>query len=71
MLISVRVDKEIEDLPGPAANNEGGATFPEADPLSRDLSQVVGQSSPSRWLSAGRDPLLETRIASQIRSSAR
>jgi hypothetical protein len=69
MLVNVRVDKEIEDLPGIAANYEGGATFNEAQPLNRDLSQVVGQSGPSRWLSVGRDPLLENKILNEIRGA--
>jgi len=68
MTVSVRVDKEIEDLPGLAANYEGGATFQESQPLTRDLDQVVGQSGPSRWLSIGRDPLLERQLLSQIQS---
>jgi hypothetical protein len=68
MTVSVRVDKELEDLPGLAANYEGGATFPEAQPLNRDLDQVVGQTGPSRWLNIGRDPLLEHQILSQIQS---
>lgn len=66
MTVNVRVDKEIEDLPGLAANYEGGATFQESQPLTRDLDQVVGQSGPSRWLSIGRDPLLERQLLSQI-----
>ena len=69
MLVNVRVDKEIEDLPGIAANYEGGATFNEAQPLNRDLSQVVGQSGPSRWLSIGRDPLLENKILNEIQGA--
>ena len=68
MTVSVRVDKELEDLPGLAANSEGGATFREAQPLNRDLDQVVGQTGPSRWLNIGRDPLLEHQILSQIQS---
>ncbi|MBC7965528.1 MAG: hypothetical protein H7Z17_06320 [Fuerstia sp.] len=68
MTVSVRVDKEIEDLPGLAANYEGGATFPESQPFNRDLDQVVGQSGPSRWLSIGRDPLLERKLLAQIQS---
>ena len=68
MTVGVRVDKEIEDLPGLAANYEGGATFQESQPLTRDLDQVVGQSGPSRWLSIGRDPLLERQLLSQIQS---
>jgi hypothetical protein len=68
MTVSVRVDKEIEDLPGLAANYEGGATFQESQPLNRDLDQVVGQTGPSRWLSIGRDPMLERQMLSQIQS---
>ena len=68
MTVSVRVDKEIEDLPGLAANFEGGATFPESQPFNRDLDQVVGQTGPSRWLSIGRDPLLERQLLGQIQS---
>lgn len=68
MTLGVRVDKELEDLPGLAANSEGGATFQESQPLTRDLDQVVGQTGPSRWLSIGRDPLLERQILTQIQS---
>ena len=69
MTVAVRVDKEIEDLPGLAANYEGGATFSENQPLNRDLDQVVGQSGPSRWLPVGRDPLLERKILSEIQGA--
>lgn len=68
LVLSVRVDKEIEDVPGLAANYEGGATFSESQPLNRDLSQVVGQTGPSRWLPVGRDPLLEQKILAEIRN---
>ena len=71
MTVTVRVDKELEDLPGLAANYEGGATFPEADPLNRDLTQVVGQSGPSRWLPVGRDGLLEQSLLQEIQGSVR
>jgi hypothetical protein len=64
--VSVRVDKEIEDLPGLAANYEGGATFPDSRPLARDLNQVVGQSGPSRWIYLGRDPVLEASLLNEI-----
>lgn len=66
MTVAVRVDKEIEDLPGLAANYEGGATFSENQPLNRDLDQVLGQTGPSRWLPVGRDPLLERKLLSEI-----
>ncbi len=69
MTVSVRVDKELEDLPGLAANYEGGATFPEADPLNRDLTQVVGQSGASRWIPVGRDGLLEERLLQAIQGT--
>jgi hypothetical protein len=68
LVLTVRVDKELEDVPGIAAGYEGGATFSESQPLNRDLSQVVGQNGPSRWISVGRDPLLEQKILAEIRS---
>lgn len=64
--LNVRVDKELEDVPGIAATYEGGATFSESQPLNRDLSQVVGQNGPSRWISIGRDPLLERKLLTEI-----
>jgi len=67
--ISVRVEKEIEDVPGLAANYEGGASFPESDPLDRDLNQVLGQSTPSRWVSRGNDPALEAELIREIRQA--
>ena len=69
LMVSVQVHKEIEDVPGPTATYAGGATFPESDVFDRDLDQVVGQSSPSRWLSRGRDPHLEARIVAQIQGT--
>lgn len=69
VMVSVRVDKEIEDLPGLAANYEGGATFSESQPLERDLDQVVGQSGPSRWIFRGHDRALESEIMRRIRFS--
>ena len=66
LTINVRVDKDLEDVPGLAANYEGGATFPEAQPLQRDLDQVVGQTGSSRWISKGTDPLLEAEILRHI-----
>ena len=65
-ILNVRVDKDIEDVPGVAANYEGGATFPESQPLERDLDQVLGQSGGSRWISKGTDPLLEAEILRHI-----
>lgn len=67
VLVSVKVDKEIEDLPGLAATHEGGATLSESRILDRDLSQLIGQTSPSRWISVGRDHLLENKLLGEIR----
>ena len=67
VVVNVRVDKEIEDVPGLAANYEGGATFAEAQPLQRDLDQVVGQVGASRWLHRGTDPALESELMQRIR----
>jgi len=67
--ISVRVDKEIEDVPGLAANYEGGATFSESQLLDRNLDQVVGQTGASRWLHRGTDPALEAELMRQIQSA--
>ena len=65
-ILNVRVDKDVEDVPGVTANYEGGATFQESQPLQRDLDQVLGQSDPSRWISKGTDPLLEAEILRHI-----
>ena len=66
-LVMVEAVKELEDLPGLAANSPGGATFLESRPLDRDLNLVVGQSAPSGWLWAGRDYQLEQSILGQLR----
>lgn len=71
VMMAVFAHKEIEDVPGPTATYEGGATFSESSVFNRDLDQVVGQASPSRWLPRGRDPLLEGRLVAQIRGVER
>ncbi|HEY2251177.1 MAG TPA: hypothetical protein VGH74_08960 [Planctomycetaceae bacterium] len=60
--VNIEVFKEIEDLPGIANNTAGGATFPMSNPLRRDLDLVTGQSSPSGWVSRGRDENLEAEM---------
>ena len=67
----VRVDKEQEDVPGEVARFEGGATFSDSVPLSRDLSGVVGQSGRSRWIPLGRDEVLEGILAQKIAAAQR
>lgn len=71
VMMAVFAHKEIEDVPGPTATYEGGATFSESNVFNRDLDQVVGQASPSRWLPRGRDPLLEGRLVAQIQGAGR
>ena len=64
--IYVEAYKELEDLVGLAANSAGGATFQESQPLQRDLDLVVGQTTPSGWISQGRDFALEQDILQRI-----
>ena len=66
--VSVEAVKEIEDVRGPVANSAGGATFQIDQPLQRDLNLVVGQSTPSGWVSLGRDYALEQAMMKRIRS---
>lgn len=64
--IGVEAYKELEDLVGLAANSAGGATFQESTPLQRDLNLVVGQTTPSGWISQGRDFALEQDIMQRL-----
>lgn len=64
--VSVVAHKEVEDLPGIAANSPGAATFAESTPLHRDLDPVVGQSTASNWVAAGRDIPLEQAILKRL-----
>ena len=66
-LVSVAVFKELEDLPGIAANSPGAATFSESTPLNRDLDPVVGQSTPSTWIPQGRDQALENAMLQRMK----
>ena len=68
-VVSVAVYKEVEDLPGLAANSPGAATFSESQPLHRDLNDVVGQTVRSQWVPAGRDPLLEQALLSRLQAA--
>ena len=65
-MVSVEVLKELEDLPGLAANAPGAATFQTSNPLQRDLNLVVGQTSPSGWIAVGRDTALEQRMIAAL-----
>lgn len=65
-LVGVEAFKEQEDLSGVAENTAGAATFRKNTPLERNLSVVVGQSSPSGWYALGRDADLEQAILSRL-----
>lgn len=67
-LIGIQAFKELEDLPGLAANSAGGATFQESTPLQRDLNLVVGQSTPSGWIPLGRDLVLEQDFLQELQA---
>jgi len=66
--VNIEAFKELEDLPGIAANSAGGATFQDNRPLQRDLNLVVGQSTPSGWINKGRDPALEAEMLQYLNS---
>lgn len=68
-LVAVEAFKELEDLPGLAANSPGGATFQEHSPLERDLNQVLGQTAPSGWIQKGRDVALEQDMLQRMQSA--
>lgn len=57
-LIGVEAHKELEDV-AQAANLQGAATFLDDSVLARDLNPVVGQATPSGWVSKGRDEAFE------------
>lgn len=67
-MVSVAAYKEIEDVPGVAANSPGAATFSESTPLNRNLDEVVGQSTPSQWIRVGRDTALEQALLAKLYS---
>jgi len=67
--VNVRVDKQIEDLQGPATSSTGAATLRENQPLDRDIDRIVGQTQPSTWLPRGTDPSLEHTIMARIRTA--
>lgn len=69
VMVSVRVHKEIEDVPDPTATYADGASSSESNVSEQDLNPVIGQPSPSRWLSRGRDPHLEAQLVAQIQST--
>jgi hypothetical protein len=66
-LVEVIVEKELEDLPKPEHATAGAGTFRNDSSLpSRRLEQVSHTRSSPRWISLGRDPLLEQRMLAEI-----
>jgi hypothetical protein len=68
-LVTVEAFRELEDLPGLAANSPGGATFKENTPLQRDLNLVTGQTAPSGWIAQGRDLDLEQALLARLNAA--
>ncbi len=64
-LVGVEAIKELEDVPRAAAF-AGAATFLDNSPLQRDLDPVVGQATPSQWITQGRDNELEQAMLRSI-----
>lgn len=64
-MVGVEAIKELEDVPR-AANFAGGATFLDNSALQRDLNPVVGQATPSGWITQGRDSALEQAMLKTI-----
>ena len=64
-LVGVEAHKELEDV-AKAANLQGAATFLDDGILQRDLNAVVGQATPSGWVSKGRDEALEQSMLKSI-----
>ncbi|MBI1310412.1 hypothetical protein GC176_03825 [bacterium] len=65
-LVGVEVEKEIEDPDKLIINSPGYATFPQTDPLHRDLDAVVGPATPEGWYSVGRDSNLEQSLLQDL-----
>lgn len=69
-LVSVIVERELEDLPRPSRQRSGGAVFQEAPTVDRQLD-VVGEApvapANSQWFRIGRDYAAEQRILRRIR----
>lgn len=65
-LVGVEAYKEHEDLKGIAESSTGASTFRKNSPLERNLTVVVGQSSPSGWYPLGRDANLEQAILGRL-----
>lgn len=66
VVVAVQVIKEREDQPGPTRHAAGVASYPESRPLQRDLDVVLGNSTPTGWITLGRDTALEQALQKAI-----
>lgn len=64
-MVGVEAHKELEDV-AKAARLQGAATFGDDNILARDMNAVVGQATPSGWVSKGRDEALEQSMLKSI-----
>jgi hypothetical protein len=68
-LVSIEIDKELEDLARPSLSRAGGAVFQEGPTVDRQLDVVGPETSPDQsWFKIGRDYALEQQILRRIRS---
>lgn len=63
--VQVEAYKEIEDV-AKTANSPGPATFLDNNALRKDMAPVIGQSTPSGWVSLGRDSALEQSLSQAL-----
>ena len=68
-LVSVEVEKELEDLARPLMSRAGAAVFQEGPTVDRQLEVVGPESSVDQgWFKVGRDYALEQQILRRIRN---
>jgi hypothetical protein len=68
-LVSVEVDKELEDVARPVMSRAGAAVFQEGPTVDRQLDVVGPETSPDQsWFKVGRDYALEQQILRRIRN---
>lgn len=70
-LIGVTVFKELEDLPKPAHDSAGGATFRSTSTIERQFEIVDPAIVDTNWIPKGRDCALEQRILNKIQRQLR
>ncbi len=66
VVVAVQVIKEREDQHGPTRHAAGVASYPESRPVQRDLDVVLGNSTPTGWITLGRDTALEQALQKAI-----